>query len=356
MRAQREQFIADGLVEDWGAVPPYFVRTNGTLTTPLMVSFDMAGFYDFNHFSFARILSAVPGLLEGLDPTSAAVFLISDAAKDLPTELFLPALGGALLQRLCIRKDPAADRELVRHLRGIRVPVLHSKPHELLRLMDADVACAGGERIRPELVFTSGDCLYPAYRERLEAHFGCPVLDVYACSEGGIVAVACPHRSGLHVQVDRVLVEVLDAEGCIRPEGTGELVITNFANWGHAFVRYRMADHGEVVHRECECGFVGPTIVVLRGRDATSYAIIDHGVVDTRVLAAVLERPEVKHFQGSKEGEAGLVIRWVAQDGVDATAIGDELSAGLREVLGTSFRLEPVGEVTRAGGKLRRWI
>ncbi|MBC7978312.1 MAG: phenylacetate--CoA ligase family protein [Myxococcales bacterium] len=365
MQTQRAQFLADTLAEEWHGKPPFSILTNATLGPSLEVAFDLAGFYDFAYVGLARCLAEIPGLIESLEPGETTVFSIAGSDYAERFTMFVPSLGGTLLEQVLVRRSASEDADTVARLRGADRPVLYGKPHELLRLAELDARDGlaaldpqdgpGATRIRPRAILLSGDPLYDAYRTRLAAHFACPILNSYIASEAGVIAIECPERRTMHVQTDRVLLEVLRDDGRLAPDGVGELVVTNLFNWGQVFIRYRIGDRGTVIDDDCPCGFTGPSITSFEGRD--SQAFVGQGQrISIEQLGPILERPGIAHFGLLQYDEAPVLVRWVLAPGGDRAAVEAELRDALQPLFGDGFRLEHAEHITTGGGKMRRWV
>jgi phenylacetate-CoA ligase len=115
-------------------------------------------------------------------------------------------------------------------------------------------------RARPKALISSAMALLPAFQERLEAHFGCPVIDFYGTTESGPVAVA--GRGGFDILPHDLYVEVLRPDGrpC-RPGERGEITLTGGRNPFLPLLRYRTGDSASLeFHQEM------PVLVGLEGR------------------------------------------------------------------------------------------
>ena len=110
-----------------------------------------------------------------------------------------------------------------------------------------------------------------AMREQLEAELGLTALNIYGLSEivGPGVSAECPEaRSGLHVQEDHFMVEVIDPEtGESVPDGAdGELVFTTLTKEAMPLLRYRTGDIASVTREPCACGRTFARMSAVRGR------------------------------------------------------------------------------------------
>src|SRR5262249_24567435 len=94
---------------------------------------------------------------------------------------------------------------------------------------------------RPKALISSATTLLPGQRARLEAHFGCPVIDMYALNEAGPVAYS--RDAGHEVLPHDLYVEIVDDAGRpVEPGQRGEVVVTGGVNPNLPLVRYRTGD------------------------------------------------------------------------------------------------------------------
>jgi phenylacetate-coenzyme A ligase PaaK-like adenylate-forming protein len=148
--------------------------------------------------------------------------------------------------------------------------VLHGKPSYLLDLVDRmrELGVIPSS-LRPRLIVVSGETLFEDQRVRIAHAFQALTVNAYACGEGGLVALECEHRKGLHVFSDRSYLEVRAADDVLATSGIGEIVLTNRFNLATPLIRFAMGDLAELHEAKCECGFAGPTLVQLHGREPT---------------------------------------------------------------------------------------
>jgi phenylacetate-CoA ligase len=120
---------------------------------------------------------------------------------------------------------------------------------------------------RLHAIVSSIEVLLDSERRRIEQAFGCPVFDRYGSRElYGAVAGECERHSGMHVNSELVLVEILDDddEPCSSGE-VGNIVITDFHNRSMPFIRFKIGDIGSI-NGGCDCGRMFPILKGLVGR------------------------------------------------------------------------------------------
>ena len=95
-------------------------------------------------------------------------------------------------------------------------------------------------------------------RRDIEKSLGIKAFDIYGLTEstGPGVAFECEEQTGMHINEDHFLAEIIDPEtGEVLPEGSkGELVFTNLDKEGFPLLRYRTRDICVLSRKKCSCG------------------------------------------------------------------------------------------------------
>ncbi len=95
-------------------------------------------------------------------------------------------------------------------------------------------------------------------RRDIEKSLGIKAYDIYGLTEtsGPGVAFECEEQTGMHINEDHFLAEVIDPEtGEVLPEGSkGELVFTSLDKEAFPLMRYRTRDIGVLTRKKCSCG------------------------------------------------------------------------------------------------------
>jgi phenylacetate-CoA ligase len=93
----------------------------------------------------------------------------------------------------------------------------------------------------------------PAVRARIESAWGARAYDHAGMTEMGAYGFECAAQSGLHVNEEEFIAEVIDPlTGA--PAREGELVLTNLGRAGSPLLRYRTGDRVRVARGPCACG------------------------------------------------------------------------------------------------------
>lgn len=220
--------------------------------------------------------------------------------------------------------------------------ILSGHPTSLAELLDAGLDAV----LHPTVIFSGAMALTAPLRARLEAAFGCPVIDVYGLHETRPIAARLDDGP-FRILDRRVHVEVLDPRRDVAvPAGSmGEIVVTAGENPLLPLVRYRTGDFGRLV--TLGDGALG--IADLEGRDNTRFRAADGALVPCVDLTQQLQ--------------ARGALGWSIEQGVDgrvrATIVGGDeagIRMALRALLGTPVDLVRVARLIDLGeGKPRRY-
>lgn len=156
--------------------------------------------------------------------------------------------------------------DYVKQLQSFRPKLFLSYPSPMERFAKF---CIDRKVCVPSLkaIICSAEQLFDHQREIIENAFGVPVFNRYGCREFADVAQECEKHNGLHVNVERVYVEILDENGRPCPPGKlGELVITDLNNYAMPFIRYNIGDMAAWSDNVCPCGRGLPMLERVEGR------------------------------------------------------------------------------------------
>jgi phenylacetate-CoA ligase len=127
------------------------------------------------------------------------------------------------------------------------------------------------EDLALEIGLFGGEPWTEEMRTELDRELGIKAVNTYGLSEmcgPGVAAECLEMRSGLHIQEDHFLTEIVDPEtGEPLAEGEeGELVFTTLLKEAQPLIRYRTGDIASVTTEPCACGRTMARITALRGR------------------------------------------------------------------------------------------
>lgn len=138
-------------------------------------------------------------------------------------------------------------------------------------------------------------------RAQLEEQLGIKAYDIYGLTEiiGPGVAYECAEQTGMHVNEDHFVIEVIDPDtGEVLPEGTqGELVFTCITKEAFPILRYRTRDIGVITRKPCSCGRTLVKMTKPRGRTDDMLIIRGVNVFPSQIETVLLEHGYSANYQ-----------------------------------------------------------
>jgi len=167
-------------------------------------------------------------------------------------------------------------------------------------------------RFEPRAVFTVGEQLQEHQLRRIESTFGCRVFNNYGLNDGGLGAYECPEHRGLHIDMERSLLQVVDQSGTPVIGQQGRIIATSLINYGFPFLRYDTGDLGTVSPDPCPCGRGLPLLQEVAGR-SSDMLVLNGVAIGSPAAAAFLitTRFDVQNYQIEQTGHDRLIIRIV---------------------------------------------
>ena len=98
----------------------------------------------------------------------------------------------------------------------------------------------------PIALFTTGEKLFPYMRQKIGEVFKCDVYDGYGLNDGGISTFELPDHTGMRIDTERAVLEVVDENDKQLTTGTGRILATSLYNETFPFLRYDTGDIGTI--------------------------------------------------------------------------------------------------------------
>jgi len=132
-----------------------------------------------------------------------------------------------------------------------------------------------------------------AMRREIQDKLGITATDNYGLSEviGPGVSGECLEQSGLHINEDHFLVEVVDPETLqpVPPGTIGELVLTTLTKEAFPMIRYRTRDLTRILPDGCPCGRTGRRMSRVLGRSDDMLIIRGVNVFPSQIEEVLFE-------------------------------------------------------------------
>ena len=208
-------------------------------------------------------------------------------------------------------------------------------------------------------------------RLQIEELLGIKAYDIYGLTEiiGPGVAFECAEQTGMHVNEDHFLVEVIDPDtGEVLGEDVqGEIVFTCLTRKAFPLLRYRTRDIGVITRQKCSCGRTLIKMTKPRGRTDDMLIIRGVNVFPSQIETVLLEQGYMANYQivvdrvdnfDTIEVQVEMTKDLFSDTVRDIAKRAAKLEAGLKDMLNIKAKvtlLEP-HSLPRSEGKAKRVI
>ncbi len=162
-----------------------------------------------------------------------------------------------------------------------------------------------------DAVITTAEVLMPQDRELLEATFRCRVFNRYGCREVSVIASECEYHTGMHINADALLVEIVPDPAI--PAPAGRILMTDLLNYSMPLIRYEIGDVGAfAAAQSCPCGRGLPLLAEVRGR-TTDFLILPDGrkISGPALTLVVADMADVRQVQFVQRDRNRVLLRVV---------------------------------------------
>lgn len=261
--------------------------------------------------------------------------------------------------RFC-HHDLATAIDAAVHCLNAEQPDLLCGPPSYLEML-AIRQTAGELRISPRKIVSVAEVLEPQVARALAESFGCPVFQIYQCTEG-LIGISCPHGQ-LHLQED-IMASQFEPLGTTA-DAPATPVITDLWHRTLPIIRYRLNDVVTLSSEDCTCGSAFQVIENVGGRCDDVCEFLDANGSLKPIFPATLRRlilladEAISDYEALQQHPSQLHVRVTVADGADparlAESVENILMAGLREqgVVAPTIEVE-TGIIGPVEGKRRR--
>jgi len=170
----------------------------------------------------------------------------------------------------------------------------------------------------PNGIYSTAEKLFPNMKQKIGRVFGADVYDTYGLNDGGVSAYECDQHSGLHIDMERSVMELVDTDGHQLEEGEGQILATSLYNYSMPFIRYDTGDLGHIILESCCCGRGFRLLQNITGRQQeilfTPEGKNIHGEFFTHIF---WEIQGVKEFQVVQKTLNKIIIKIVPENDFD---------------------------------------
>ncbi len=208
-------------------------------------------------------------------------------------------------------------------------------------------------------------------RKDIEAKLGIKAYDIYGLTEicGPGVAFECSAQSGMHVNEDHFIAEIINPEtGEVLPEGeNGELVFTCITKEAFPVIRYRTKDICVLSREKCSCGRTHVKMAKPMGRSDDMLIVKGVNVFPSQIEEVLLKQGLTSNYQiiVDRENHSDTIeVRVEMTPELFSDKVNDlskkekEINAALKSMLGiyANVRIVEPKSIVRSEGKAVRVI
>jgi len=273
-------------------------------------------------------------------------------AHDTPAQKMMDALGRCKFFRLS-RMNQDTLRLSVERIRKYRPELIRGYASQVFLLAkylkDNNIS-----DIKPVSIITTGDMLFPHYRQLIEEQFHCAVFDNYG---GNSIVISSQCESGTHhIAAENIVLEFVKDDRVVRPGQLGAVLVTDLSNYGMPFIRFKIGDLASPCQEVCKCGRGLPIMSPVIGRDTDIVVTPDGNYLVAYFFGRIFESMmSVDQFQVVQEAEDEIEVKIVNNNkfsNQDARYIEDAIRQGAGEKL--KIRLNFVKDIpVPRSGKIR---
>lgn len=324
--------------EDFLAIHQSDIRdysaTSGTLGDPVS--------YYLSEKDLLRLAQNEKGSLEIAGCTSEDVFqLMTTIDKQfmagLAYQMGVRALGSGM-----VRTGPGVPYMQWRSILKYKPTVLIAVPSFIPYLLDyAEKNGIDANSTSVKKIVAIGEALTNADLEngalmnRIKDRWDVELISTYASTEMATAFTACAENSGLHVQPELIIVEVIGEDGKQVQHGEiGEVVVTPLGVEGTPLLRYRTGDICKYYNTPCSCGRTTPRLGPVLGRKQQMIKVKGTTIYPNMIVEALNAIEELKQYiieiNTNEWGGDELSIRCEASSKEVPRLITERLRSGLR--------------------------
>lgn len=225
--------------------------------------------------------------------------------------------------------------EHLARLEEFRPDVLYGQGSTLGRLF-AHARETGAPFHPPKAIIYTSDDIPGSMRRLILDEFHTPVFSLYGAVEALIVGFECEQHRGIHVNTDCCPVRIVDDAGRTLPPGeTGDVVVSNLANWGTVLLNYRLGDLAALLPEPCPCGRSLPLLSFPQGRRDDRLLLPSGRTLHPQALRGPLEALDgVREYQVVQESPTLLRVALLLARSADRDRIAEAVRSRFAEICG----------------------
>lgn len=208
-------------------------------------------------------------------------------------------------------------------------------------------------------------------RRNIEKSLNIKAYDIYGLTEimGPGVAFECEAQTGMHVNEDHFIIEILDpATGEPVKDGEkGEIVFSCITKEAFPLLRFRTKDIGTITHEKCSCGRTFVRMSKPMGRTDDMLIIRGVNVFPSQIETVLLQMDQSPNYRivvdrkgalDTLEVQVELSEEKFSDTVSEITKVEKDITEKLKSLLGIAAKVTLVapGTIERSEGKAKRVV
>jgi phenylacetate-CoA ligase len=213
------------------------------------------------------------------------------------------------------------------------------RPTHLRRI--AKSLAASGLAVKPLALICTNEVLTDMCAKELQNSFNAKTLRLFGGSEAGPMGEDCKFGTGIHLNQDHYVIEVLKDGEPVGPGEKGEVVLTHLHNPTMPLMRYPMGDFVELGEDgTCECGSNLPRLKSIQGRMSDRLIAHDGSRLAPLPVANHIESEfGLRDFQLVQTGRNDFELRLTRGSRIDPLAL-KKISGYLAKLTGSEVEVK----------------
>lgn len=209
-----------------------------------------------------------------------------------------------------IRNDIEMENAIIK-MKELGVTHIHCSTSRLLSITQKAKELGFNLKSDFKLKHLYGASLFVSKKTRgyIETEWGGEFFDTYGANEASYIGGECQMHDGLHLLPGISYVEVVNQDTgkqITDNQSMGEILVTNFSNFGTPLLRYHVGDLGTISYSQCKCGLSFPRLYI-KGRTAFTLYIGGTKLDAYEVDAALSKSTKVTHnYQAIVEKKSNI--------------------------------------------------
>jgi phenylacetate-CoA ligase len=211
---------------------------------------------------------------------------------------------------------------------------------------------------KPTAIFSTSEKLFQSARRNIENAFDTHVFDTYGLNDGGVTAFECSEHTGLHIDTERSLMEVVDDDHHQLNDGVGMILATSLGNYSMPFIRYETGDIANIADQVCGCGRNYHKLREITGRSVDILITPEGKTIHGWFFLYIFWEygKKIEEYQVVQKTKEKIIIKIVPKDGFDEKQLDQIREIVNKRSPGWDIEFQFVDSIERTGAGKYKFI